>query len=68
MNCPKKASKIIASCCVLHNFCYLHADEWMEDNIQNEENEDVDEDDGVVYVVNDNIGIRKRTNIANMLQ
>lgn len=64
MNCPKKASKIIASCCVLHNFCYLNGDEWMEDE-ENHENED--EDDGIVYVLNDNIGVRKRANITNML-
>lgn len=36
----------------------------MEDE-ENHENED--EDDGIVYVLNDNIGVRKRANITNML-
>lgn len=65
VNCPKKATKIIAACCLLHNFCLQIGDEWeLEINdIPNDENEEVDE---YLHVHNENIGIQKRNEISRL--
>lgn len=62
-----KATKIIAACCVLHNFCLMNNDNFdytnenFETLIINNNNSNKDEDD-------DKEGRRKRDEIANFLE
>lgn len=40
VNSVEKAVKIIAACCILHNFCYINLDYW--DNLENNLYEDIE--------------------------
>lgn len=66
VNCPKKASKIIAACCVLHNFCLINLDDWTGE--LEEEIGIIEENNNDNLNVNENnLGLRKREHISHLL-
>lgn len=58
----QKVTKIIATCCILHNFCYLNTDFWNETQLNVENNVYIDEDGGVENYT----GVLKRNTIAEL--
>lgn len=57
----EKAIRIIAACCLLHNFCYINSDFWDSYELVNYDDDNYVNDD----VQQD--GIHKRTEITNLL-
>lgn len=67
VNCPIKASRIIATCCMLHNFCYINNDEWKDEgNNEEDDHENIDEEHPMYRFEQENLGVAKRQQIANL--
>lgn len=59
----EKAVKIIISCCILHNFCILNRDFYLD----LDEPEEMPNNDGDLYVGDLKMGKEKRENICNFI-